>query len=457
MKHGSRWFASLLPLLIIGALPCFADVARQDRPNIVLIVADDLGYGDLGCYGAPDVRSPNLDRLARDGIRMVSFYANGPECSPTRTALMTGRYQHRVGGLECAIGVHNVGRYDDAIRLAEAHDLGLPVAEVTLPLQLRDAGYRCGLFGKWHLGYEDKFLPMKHGFEKTFGCLGGNCDYFTHTEEDGWNTLIEDDRLIERDGYMTDLITAEALRWYHEVNEDERPFFLYVPFTSPHTPIQGPDDDHGALTTPQDWNRGTRETYVEMVERMDRGIGELLSAIEADGLARNTLVVFMSDNGGTSLSRNDPYSGTKGTTREGGIRVPCIASWPGHLPEGRVVNHTAITMDFAVSLLRIAGVEPGAGRPADGVDILAEIQNDRPPVARTLFWRGRRGDRTWRAIRDGSLKRIWLVEGDQTQSWMYDLEADPAEQHDLLSLRSEDARRLEQRMREWEQDVRAMR
>ncbi len=377
-----------LMLLLLSA-KCPAD----DRPNIVLIVADDLGYGDLGCYGAPDIRTPVLDQLAREGARLVSFYSNGPECSPTRTGLMTGRYQQRVGGLECAIGVHNVGRYDDAIRLAEQHELGLPVEEGSLPARLRDAGYHCAMIGKWHLGYEDKFLPLQHGFEKTFGVLGGNCDYFIHTEEDGWNTLMEDDHLIERDGYMTDLITDEALGWYQTVKDDSRPFFLYVPYTAPHSPIQTPGDASRTMTSTEIWDTGTRERYVEMVEYMDTRIGDLLRAIDADGLKNRTLVVFMSDNGGTKISRNDPYSGTKGTTLEGGIRVPCIVRWPGHVVDGRVEHRSAITMDFTASFVRIAGADAPADRPFDGIDILADIEHDRPVTSRSLFWRGRRGEK----------------------------------------------------------------
>lgn len=427
------------------------DSLAAPRPNIVLIVADDLGYGDLGCYGAPDIRTPVLDRLARDGIRFTSFYSNGPECTPTRTALLTGRYQHRVGGLECAIGTHNVGRYDDAIRLAEQGQLGLPVDELTLPQRLRDAGYACGLFGKWHLGYEDHFRPLRHGFEKSFGVLGGNADYFRHTEDDGWPVLFEDDRPAARTGYLTDLITDEALRWYAQVKH--RPFFLYLPFTAPHSPIQGPDDDTGELTPRDRWNTGPRTTYAAMVERMDAGIGRVLGAIEADGLRPRTLVVFMSDNGGDRNGRNAPFTGQKGTTYEGGIRVPCIARWPRRLPEGQVLPHIAITMDITSSLVRIAGATVPDDRPFDGIDILADVEDDRPPRPRTLYWRGRRGDITWRAVRDGDLKRIWKHDGDNQESWLYDLHADSEEKSDLLAERTEDAARLEALLSGWERDV----
>src|SRR3954452_16842812 len=209
-------------------------------PNVVLILADDLGYGDLGCYGCPDVRTPNLDRLAPPGVRFTSFYSNGQECTPTRAALLSGRYQHRVGGLECAIGIGNVGRYDDADRLARGHDLGLPADRSELARLLKAAGYTTAITGKWHLGYEPKFLPPNHGFDESFGPLGGGVDYFYHTEPGGGPMLYQDGRPVRRDGYMTDLITAEAegvIRCPHD-----RPFFLYVPYTAPHSPFQGPLD-----------------------------------------------------------------------------------------------------------------------------------------------------------------------------------------------------------------------
>jgi N-acetylgalactosamine-6-sulfatase len=454
-----RIVAANLPPLLTGLLLAAAAITTPSRavtaevPNIILIVADDLGYGDLGCYGAPDVHTPVLDQLARDGCRFTSFYSNGPECSPTRAALFSGRYQHRIGGLECAIGTHNVGRYDDAIRLAEAHQLGLPVEHNSLSLPLRDAGYACGLFGKWHLGYEPHFLPVRHGFEKSFGVLGGNADYFRHTEDDGWNTLFEDDQLTTRDGYLTDLITDAALAWRHSIKAGDRPFFLYVPYTCPHTPIQLPEDRGADLVSSDDWNKGTREEYAAMIEHMDRQIGRILAAVDADGLRDETLVIFMSDNGGTRLGRNSPFKGHKSTTYEGGIRVPCIVRWPGRIPSGRVVDHPAITMDLTHSLVRISGAAAADDRPFDGIDILAAVESDTVPAARTLYWRGRRGDRTWRAVRDGNLKGIWMSDGQDSKAELYDLQSDPGESKDLAAARPEELRRLEGLLRKWEQEV----
>lgn len=421
-------------------------------PNFVVIIADDLGYGDLGCYGCPDIRTPVVDGLGTQGVRFTSFYANAPECSPTRTALMTGRYQHRVGGLECALGVGNVGRYDDAIRLRAKRDLGLPVEETSIARMLKDAGYATGICGKWHLGYEPKFLPGKHGFDHFFGPLGGNADYFHHTEAGGDYTLYLDDKPVYRDGYMTDLITEEAVSFIRR--QKDEPFFLDVSYTAPHTPYQGPNDRKDKPVSDENWGKGSRETYVGMVEHMDKCIGTILKTLDAKGVAENTVVIFMSDNGANKTGRNFPFSGYKGGLFEGGIRVPCIVRWPRVLPRGVVSDHMCITMDFTASIARIAGVSPRKERPFDGIDILREIEAKRPPRKRTLFWRARRGERTWRAVRDGSLKYVSRQDGEVRKEYLFDLERDPAEKSNLFATRSSDAKRLMRLLADWEDEVR---
>lgn len=241
-----RWLCSLsLIAACVGFAPPAPAVAAEqgkNRANVVVILADDLGYGDLGCYGCKDIKTPHLDRLAAGGVRFTQFYANGPECTPTRAALFTGRYQHRVGGLECAIGTGNVGRYDDAVRLREKNELGLPVEEPGLARLLKDAGYATAICGKWHLGYDDKFAPNRHGFDHAFYCLGGGMDYFHHVEDtpDAKSMLRQNGKPIERPGYFTDLVAEEAVRFLGA--HKDKPFFLYVPFTAPHAPYQGPND-----------------------------------------------------------------------------------------------------------------------------------------------------------------------------------------------------------------------
>src|SRR6476620_44819 len=330
-----------------------------------------MGYGHLGCYGCVDIRTPHIDSLAKQGVRLTSFYSNGPECSPTRTALMTGRYQHRVGGLECAIGLGNVGRYDDAIRLANQHQLGLPVERSVLARALKDAGYATAICGKWHLGYEPQFLPLKHGFDFAFGPLGGNIDYFHHHEPGGKPMLYQNDQPVERKGYMTDLIAEEACSF---LRRTKQPFFLYVPFNAPHSPFQGPNDGGQPPLTSENMIRGSREKYVEMVERLDDRVGTILKTVDEIGAADNTLVIFASDNGGPNFSRNDPLSGRKGTTYEGGIRVPCILRWPDTLPAGKESSQVGITMDLTASILNLAGAKPLPYQPLDGIDLVDHLR-----------------------------------------------------------------------------------
>lgn len=408
--------------------------AEKRPPNIVLILADDLGSGDLANMVA-------VNRLAAQGVRFTRFYSNGAECTPTRTALLTGRYPQRVGGLECAIGNGNVGRYDDAIRLRAQNDLGLPASESALARLLRSAGYRTAVVGKWHLGYEPKFFPEHHGFDSWFGPLGGGVDYFHHTEPDGTLMLFQDGKPVRREGYLTDLLADEAIAFLRRPHD--RPYFLYLPFTAPHLPGQGPGDRRDTPLTDKEWNKTTPATYAAMLDRLDRRIGDVVKAI-----GPNTIVIFTSDNGATSVGSNGALSGKKGTLYEGGIRVPCIVRWPGVLPAGETSDRVSATMDLTASLIRAAGGTPD--RPFDGREMLI----DRAQEPRTLFWRHRRGKETWRAVRDGDLKHLILPSG---QEKLFDLAADPNEQSDLLAARGADARRLRGLLDAWETEVRAAR
>ncbi len=448
------WAGSLTALRLAAA----GDGPAQ--PNIVLFLADDLGYGDIGCYGG-SAATPNVDRLAQEGVRFTHFYSNGPECSPTRTALLTGRYQHRVGGLECAIGTGNVGRYDDAIRLCAQHDLGLPVSEIALARRLKNAGYATALVGKWHLGYEDKFAPNAHGFDHAFYCLGGGMDYFHHVEDPPTYlpVLRLDGAPLRRPGYITDLIADDATRWLRQTGK--RPFFLYVPFTAPHAPYQGPEDGSPA-PLPADssrWKQGTADprVYAAMIERMDQAIGRILDTVNELGVTTNTLVIFASDNGGTRSARQAGLRGYKGSTFEGGIRVPCIARWPGVLPANLTTEQVGVTMDLTASMVRAGGATAPVDRPFDGLDVLQRLQAGQPPVARTLYWRARRGEQTWRAVRDGALKYVSSQDAKTLEEHLFDLDQDRGEKNDLLASRPEEVARLKRLLANWEDQVRPRR
>ena len=425
--------------------------ASSPRPNVVLILADDLGYGDLGSYGCTDIRTPNIDSIGRQGMRFLQCYANAPECTPTRTALMTGRYQHRVGGLECAIGIGDIGRYDEAEWLQKRGELGLPVSETCLARVLKQHGYDTACMGKWHLGYPEKFWPNRHGFDEFFGILGGAVDYFTHKEPNGVPCLYRNTERVERPGYITDLIAGEANEWLRR-RSSAKPFFLYVPFTAPHLPSQGPDDREspGDANT---WSKGSRATYIKMVERLDDGVGSILAQLDRMGAAGNTLVIFVSDNGGTAIGRNSPLRGNKSQVWEGGIREPCMIRWPGVVPQGKITAQPIITMDFFPTILGAAGIAPPPARKLDGLNLGPFLRGNQPLFSRTLFWRYKRGENVRKAVRDGDMKLV----SDNGKEELHNLADDEGERKNLLPQAEAMASKLRAKLVAWEKEVAAPR
>jgi len=431
----------------------FSAAQAAKSPNIIIILADDMGYGDLGCYGHPRAKTPVIDGLAKEGVRFTQHYSNGTECSPTRTAFLTGHYQQRVGGLECAIGTGNVGRYDDAIRLAGQRQLGLPAKQAVLPSALKPTGYTSGVFGKWHLGYEPQFNPMEHGWDDFFGYMGGNVHYFNHRETSDLHVLYRGRLPVHAEGYMTHLITDSSINFI-ERNKD-KPFFLYVSHECPHFPFQGPEDFKKAVNK-TNWMKPDADTYVAMLENLDSEVGRLLAALDKHKLTDNTLVIFVSDNGGFAGAANmGPLNGAKSTTLEGGIRVPLIMRWPGHIRPGTTSHQVCATFDLTHSILNLAQAKVPAKR-LDGLDIVKHITARKPDFVRTLFWRGKRGERIWSAVREGDLKYVRKTEG-QTQEWLFDLAKDMAEKNDLSSVQPKQTARLKKLLANWEKDVHPVR
>ncbi len=432
----------------------------QDSPNIVLIVADDLGYGDLSCYGSEDIKTPILDNMAKEGVKFTNFYANGPECSPTRTALLTGRYQQRVGGLECAIGLNDVGRYEEALALSDRKDIGLPVHFNAIPSIFNEKGYNTALIGKWHLGGLERFRPNAHGFDYSIGCLGGGVDYFHHTEPrgvfigiwmDGNHDFYRNGAPHHREGYyMTHLITDESVEWLN-IQDSSKPFFLYVPYTAPHGPIQGPDDYLPEKITVEEWHNTKGKPYGAMIESMDAGIGKILDKLEEKGFAENTIVIFFSDNGCAGVGSAGPLSGKKGQVFEGGIRVPCIIKWPGKIKPGQVSDQMAISMDLTNSFSKIIGGNPP--RPFDGIDIIGHIVSGEKDYPRTLFWRYKRATTVRKALRDNTMKYICNIEGEEINEYVFDLANDIAEKNNLAETNKRELNRLRKLMTTWEADV----
>lgn len=351
---------------------------RVSKPNIVFIMADDLGYADLGCYGARTIRTPRLDSLAEQGLRLLHGYSNSPVCSATRTALMTGRYQYR---LPCGLEEPIFGG-----------EVGLPASEPTLPKALKALGYRTTLVGKWHLGERPRFSPLKSGYDRFFGIQGGGVDYFSHTFDSAaaeTSGLIEGETPVEHVGYLTDLLGDRAVTELEEAVVAATPLFLSLHFTAPHWPWEGPDDlaISKGIEDPLHTNGGNLDTYAKMVESMDDNIGKVLSAIDRLGIADNTIVVFTSDNGGERFSDVWPFTGAKTELLEGGIRVPIIIRWPGRIPAGSTSDQMMISMDFVPTFIAVAGGAPASCMPLDGENLLPILTGRSPKMDRELYWR----------------------------------------------------------------------
>jgi arylsulfatase A-like enzyme len=417
-----------------------AQSARASRPNVVLIITDDMGWADLGSYGATDIRTPNLDGLARDGLRLTDFYANGVTCSPTRAGLISGRYQQRYG-IEAPLPNRN-----------RSTGQGLAATEHSFPRLLAEHGYATALVGKWHLGYLPEQSPNAHGFDYFFGLKSGYHDYYTHQDGSGELDLWENDEPIEAEGYTTELVTQRAISFIEE-HRDE-PFFIDVAYTAPHWPYQVPGSpsvapENARHVMPHDPTTSRRSDYVAMVEHLDREIGVLLAALESSGVADDTIVIFTNDNGGEWLSNSAPLFGRKWTVFEGGIRVPAIVRWPGRIPAGRVSDQVGITMDLTASILGVTGAPVPADAELEGVNLFPIWEGRAPELERTLFWRAGMGPGKRTAVRRGD----WKLLVDGQHSYVFNLRADPSERNDMAKWRQDIARELQPLIRNWEASV----
>ena len=429
----------VLALLLFGTHAAAGQSQSPNRPNVVLIITDDVGYGDIGSYGAPDIKTPNIDSLAKNGTRLTDFYA-APSCSPTRAALITGRYQQRVR-IEVPLGAART-----------AMEQGLVPTGRSLPQLLKNNGYRTALIGKWHLGYKREFSPIAHGFDYFFGFKSGLIDYYQHTDQTGEHDLFENDEPTHVTGYSTDLFTERSVRFIEE--SAGRPFFLEVAFNAAHWPFQVPDrpsvaPNNARFVQPQDDPTSTRQDYVSIVERADRGVGQILAALDRRGLARDTLVIFTNDNGGEWLSRNAPLFHRKQSVWEGGIRVPAIFRWPGRIPAGRASSQVGIVMDLTATILAATNSPVPPEARLEGVDLLPLLEARAARVQRTLFFRYTLPARRQRAVRQGD----WKLMLDGNNPMLFNLAADVGERNDLANQRMDIVRRLFPLIARWEQDV----
>jgi arylsulfatase A-like enzyme len=414
-----------------GAVRNSLQAAIPERPNVIFILADDMGYGDLSCYGRPDYRTPVLDKMASTGLRFTDAYAAAPVCTPTRCAFITGRYPHRLQvGLQEPLPDSNL-------------QIGIPAEHPTIASLLKQNGYETALIGKWHLGNLAEFGPNRHGFDEFFGLNGSAADYFTHKNVADRYDLYENLTPAMEEGYLTQLFTERAVRFISR--KRTRPFYLSLHYNAPHWPWEGPRDagmnhdhriDHKGIPDAG----GSRATYGEMVRSMDAGIGEVLKALSAAKLERNTLVIFTSDNGGERYSYNWPFSFQKMNLWEGGLRVPAIVRWPGMVP-ARVTNQAATTLDWTATILGVTGTKADPNYPLDGEDLMPVLNGSRPAFDRTLFWRIR--------IQDAARMGKWKYLKENNTEHLFDLSIDPGEKANLKNSHADVFESMRSKYQEW--------
>ncbi len=403
------------------------------RPNIILIVADDLGYADVGFNGCRDIPTPHIDSLARRGVRITNGYVSCPVCSPTRAGLMTGRYQQRFG--------HEFNTVEPAIRNPK---MGLPLDEQTLPQLLKAAGYHTGMVGKWHLGGSAGHHPQARGFDRFFGFLGGAHSYIDARAEPT-NLIYRGSEPVDEKAHLTEAFRREAIAFLDGQKKDE-PYFLYLPFNAVHGPLQAPPEYAGRFSEISDERR---RIFAGMLAGLDEAVGRVLDKVRERGEEERTLVFFISDNGGpthVNSSRNDPLSGTKGQVWEGGIRVPFAVAWPGVLPAGKAYDEPVISLDILPTCLAVAAAR-GPDKPLDGVDLMPFLTGEKSGSPHdALYWRF--GPQS--AIRRGDWK---LVRMGEEPAKLYDLKRDVSEHHDVSAEHPERVRELETAFQAWNRQL----
>ena len=407
-----------------------------------------MGYGDLGCYGSKDIKTPNIDRLAREGVKFTDFYANAPVCTPTRCGFITGRWQQRTG-LEWAFGfTATVQRRSGDKWVAEPnmHAPGLSTNYLALPKMMKAAGYTTGAFGKWHLGYPDQYNPTHHGFDEYFGELLGHADYYKHSYYDGTYALRDGLEKPKVEGYFTDLVNQRATEFVGK--HAKEPFFLYVPHLAVHAPFQPPDRPEPSVTK-ENMLDGSRYDYAKMLEKVDEGVGMLLAELEAQQILDKTLFVLSSDNGGALWSDNSPLFHHKSTLWEGGIRVPCLMRWPQKLAAGTVTSQAGITMDLSATFAALAGARAEVNKPFDGINLMPILTGEAPEQTRTFFWRIDRVGRKQKAVR----RAEWKYIEDGNVEMLFDLTKDIGERRNVAASHQGIFRDLKQRLADWEAEM----
>jgi len=403
--------------------------AHTSKPNVVLIVADDLGYGELSVQGSKDILTPNIDSIARNGVRFTDGYVTCPVCSPTRAGLMTGRYQQRFGH-----------EFNPGPQGTEANVFGLPLTETTLPQRMKQLGYATGMVGKWHLGNREGYYPTDRGFDEFYGFLGGAHSY-VDAKADSKNPILRGKTVVDEINYTTDDFAREACGFIDR--NKSHPFFLYVPFNAVHNPMDPPEKYVASFASIKDQKR---RKFAAMLTALDAGVGSILGKLNEHELTSNTLVVFISDNGGPTAqitSSNGALRGFKGQVLEGGIRVPFMLQWPGHIPAGQTYSKPIISLDILPTAIAAAG---GAIAPSDkceGVNLLPYVIRDTAGAPHdALYWR--QGENY--AVRMGNYK---LVKQTDEPLALYQLLNDIHEDNNIASQMPEKAQELQAAWDAW--------
>jgi arylsulfatase A-like enzyme len=392
-----------------------SSLSQAQRPNIIYIMTDDMGYGDLSGYGRKDYSTPNIDRLASEGMRFTNAYAAGPLCTPTRTGFMTGRYPART----------TIGLLEPLTQSKRDSGIGLTAADPSVATAMRSAGYETILVGKWHLGFQPEHSPTRNGFDYFFGIHSGGADYISHKSRAGGRAhdLFENDSAVYPEGYLTDLFTGKAIEFLRK--KHDKPFFLVLTYNAPHWPWQGPADP--PYPDSVDFMAGgSPATYAAMMKSLDDGVGKLVSILDEENLSSNTIIVFTNDNGGERYSQHGGLSKGKASLWEGGIRVPAFVRWPGKIREGITSQQVIITMDWTATFLTAAGAKDNPSFPLDGIDLLPVLTGKEKNIARNFYWRT-----TQRAKQQAMRSGKWKYLQDEKGVYLFDLDKDPAEQHDL--------------------------
>ena len=417
----------------------YFSIAQSRSPNIIYIMADDLGYADLGCYGRKDYQTPNLDKLASQGIKFTNAYAAAPLCTPTRTAFMTGRYPART----------LVGLCEPLRGSSKDSLIGLGAEHRSVATLLKKGGYETALFGKWHLGFLPQFNPNTNGFDEFFGFHPGGADYISHNRN-GKPSLYHNETLVNEEGYLTDLFSGRAVKYIKQ--DHAKPFFLSIQFSAPHWPWQGPLDkpipDSVRISPAMKGKGGSPAIFAAMMKSLDDAVGNILKAIEEANLSPNTVVIFTSDNGGEIFSDMGPFTGIKGELLEGGIRVPAIIRWPGVIPASTTSGQVAITMDWTVTILAMAGLKADPAFPLDGINLLPVCTGKQPVFERALFWRTFQGKKQ-KTIRQGE----WKYLQDEKGEYLFNLVKDQGEKNNLKIEFENKFAELKRKYEEWERTV----